>query len=142
MIRVLKPTPTVTHLLQPGHTHSNQATSTSTRPHLLQQGHTYSKKVTPTPAGPYVLTVPLPGQSIYKPSHDTLHSFFLSFIYLFIHSILLKFRLFSHTIYSDYSFPSLTLTPPSSSPSILPPHPQSGSIPFLSLIGKEQGPSR
>ena len=48
MVRVLKPTPTVTH--------------------LLQQGHTYSNRATPTPTGPHLLIVPLPEPSIYKPS--------------------------------------------------------------------------
>jgi hypothetical protein len=32
--RVLKPTTTVTHILQQGHTYSNKATPTLTRPHL------------------------------------------------------------------------------------------------------------
>ena len=45
-IRVLKPMPTVAHLLQQGHAHSNKATPTPTRPHPL--------------------IVPLPGPSIYK----------------------------------------------------------------------------
>ena len=45
-MRFLKSTPTVTHLLQQGHTYSNKATPT-TRPHLRKQGHTYSNKAIP-----------------------------------------------------------------------------------------------
>ena len=33
------------------------------------QCHTYSNKAMPTPTGPYLLILPLPGPSIYKPSH-------------------------------------------------------------------------
>ena len=44
--RVSKPTPTVTHFLQQGHTCSNKATPAPTRPHLL--------------------IVPLPEHSIFK----------------------------------------------------------------------------
>ena len=43
-MRVLKPTPIVTHLLQQGHTYTNRAT---------------------------LLIVPLPGPSIYKPSQES-----------------------------------------------------------------------
>jgi hypothetical protein len=57
------PTPTRPHPLQQGHTYSNRATPTPTRPHLLQQGHTYSNKATPTPTGPHLLIVPLSGQA-------------------------------------------------------------------------------
>jgi hypothetical protein len=52
-LRVLKPT--VTHLLQQGHTYFNKVTPTPTRPHLLQQGHSYSNKATPTPTRPHPL---------------------------------------------------------------------------------------
>jgi hypothetical protein len=38
---VLKPTPTVTHLLLQGHAHSNQAMPTPTRSRPLQPGHTF-----------------------------------------------------------------------------------------------------
>jgi hypothetical protein len=46
-MRVLKPTPTVTH--------------------LLQQGHTYYNKATATTIGLFLLIVPLSGPSICKP---------------------------------------------------------------------------
>ena len=39
---------------------------TPTGTHLLQQGHTHSNKATPTLTGPHLLVVPFPGLSIYK----------------------------------------------------------------------------
>jgi len=45
--REVRAHPTVTHFLQRGHTHSNEATPTPTRPHPLQRGHTHSNEATP-----------------------------------------------------------------------------------------------